>query len=86
MELVYREYGGRRCVDGKRQRPKRDVDDYTKCKRRILLHGALRPRRFPGTQRALVNRVGAAMEIEQGLVHGDKIAHLSGALARIVYL
>ena len=76
MELVYREYGGGRIVDGRRQRPKRDVDGYTKCKRRVLLHGALGPKRYRRTQRVLDIRGGAAMEIEQRLVHGDKIAHL----------
>ena len=41
LKLVYGEDGGRRIVDGFRQRLDRDIDDDPECEGRILLDGAL---------------------------------------------
>ena len=57
----------RQCLDS-------DVDDHPEGKRRILLHGAFRAEGGLGSQRAIAERRGAAVQAEQWFRRGHEIA------------
>src|SRR5262245_58233900 len=75
LQLIDGEHGGRRVVDGLRQRLDGDVDDDAKGEQGILLDGALGAERDRAPQSRLVDRAGAAIEQEEGFAHADEIAH-----------
>ena len=55
VELIHGKHGRGRIVDRRRQGPERDIDDDSKRKRRVLLHGSLGAERHGRSQHPLVN-------------------------------
>ena len=76
MNLIQRQHGGRRIVDGRRQGLVGDVHHDAKCETRILLHRALGTNGDTGTQCVGIDGTTAAAYAKQRIAPGHKIAHL----------
>ena len=76
VKLIYRQYRRRRVIDRRRQCFEREVHYDAIGKGRVLLDRAFWPERDRCAQITLIDCGGAAVKIEQRLVHANKIADL----------
>ena len=75
LKLIDGKDGGRRIVDGFRQRLDRDIDDDPECKGRILLDGALGTECDQSPEPTVVDKTGVSVKSEDRLTRCEEVAH-----------
>src|SRR5262245_50761922 len=80
VKLVDRQNRGGWIVDRRRERLEGDVNDNTKRKGRILLHGTLGAKRQCGTKYIVFDFACTVIKIEQRLINRDEVADLRDEL------